>query len=176
MTFAHDNGQTDHSVTQPHPLRAALETEMAAEVAAVEVQLGRIDTKAGLLLGLTGAAATAAPLYVTGAGLPLAAAVFAWLGVAAFVASAASLALAIRPVLNMKSREPHGLVLYARASVTQIIADVARANSLEALAGKLAGLSTAANSKYRKIRTAVDLALVGLGLTVLTAITGFLFR
>ncbi len=66
---------TQKPVTTPE---SALRSAVEAEVAAVEAQLGRIDTKAGLL-GLTGAASTATPLYVTGAHLPIMAAAIAWL-------------------------------------------------------------------------------------------------
>ena len=140
------------------------------EITAVELQLARIDTKAGLLLGLTGAASTAGPVVVTGAHLAAPAAVVAWLAVAAFVTAAAMLALAVRPMLGTRSQTPHGFARYAGAEPQQILAELDAGQAPAALAGRLSDLAATADAKYRRIRVAVDVVLAGIGCAVLAAL------
>ncbi len=147
---------------------------LTAEITAVEAHLGRIDTKAGLLLGLTGAAATAVPVLTAGAHLPTLGIFAAMSAVCTFTAAATLLALAIRPRLVMRSRRPHGFMRWAGGTINEILADVGAGQFPGAQAARLADLSAAAVGKYRQIRIAVDLALAGLGWVVVTALTALI--
>ena len=161
--------ETDESDETVRPSAA-----LAAEITAVEAHLGRIDTKAGLLLGLTGAAATAVPVLTAGAHLPTLGTFAAMSADCTFVAAATLLALAIRPRLVMRSRRPHGFMRWAGATINEILFDVDNAQYPRGQAARLADLSAAAVGKYRQIRIAVDLALAGLGWVAVTALTALI--
>ncbi|WP_139128788.1 Pycsar system effector family protein [Micromonospora nigra] len=146
-----------------------MSTALAQEVAAVEAQLARADGKAALLIGLTGAAAVAAPGVITGAHLSAVAAVPGWLAAAAMVGAAGLLLAGVRPALG----GGHGFVRYARMSPAQLLQDVDALAGPEESARRLADLSRIAVAKYVRIRLAVDLALVGLALGVAATIAGW---
>lgn len=146
------------------------------EITAVEAQLARIDTKAGLLLGLTVAASTAGPVVITNMRPDAAAAAVAWVAVAAFAAAAATLALTVRPMLGTRSRSPHGFSSYAGRSPQEILAGLDAGHTPLALATRLTDLSTMAVTKYRRIRMAVDVVLVGIVSAITAAIVAAVIR
>lgn len=145
--------------------------DLSAEVATVEAQFTRADTKAGLLLALAGGAAAAGPLVLLSTPLALAATIPAWCSTALFATAAAFAALAVRPSLKTRSRRPYGFMLYATLKVEAIHRAVEAANREPALAERLRNTSIAAATKYRRIRYAVDLTLGGLAMGAAAAIT-----
>jgi hypothetical protein len=145
-------------------------TTLAAEITAAESQLARVDQKAGLLLGLTGAAAVGGPAVVTGLKLATAPAVPAWVAVAAFAVAAATVATAVRPQLATRTGRRHGFPRYAGQPAAALLADLDQAASPESQAARLSDLSAVVVAKYRRIRLAVDLILGGIGCGAVAAI------
>lgn len=152
------------------PVATVAAGEVRAEIAAVEAQLGRIDAKAGLLLGLSGAGATAGPVVIPGAHLTVPAAPAAWLAVAALATAAALLALAVRPALTVASGTPSGFLRYASQAPAVVLAELADPDAPDRLAAHLVDLAAIAARKYRRIRLAVDVMLVGIGSAALAAL------
>lgn len=152
------------------PTTATATAVLDVEIADVETQLGRIDVKAGLLLGLTGAAATAGPVVITGAHLPEVAAAAAWTAVVAFTHAAVSLAVAVRPALVTRSRTPYGFMRYAGRPVETILAELGEVRSPQMLARRLADVAAATAAKYRRIRLAVDVLLLGIACALAAAL------
>lgn len=153
-----------------------MKQHLLAEVDVVESQFARADTKAGLLLALTGGAAAAGPLVLLSTPLPLVAAIPAWCGTALFGAAAAFAALAVRPNLKTSSGRRYGFMVYAYLHVDDIPSEVGEAHSERVLAERLRNLSLAALAKYRRIQYAVDLALGGLATGALAAIAAVVIR
>jgi hypothetical protein len=152
-------------------LRAALD----AELSAVEAHLSRIDAKAGLLLGLAGAGATAGLAVLPAAGIPAVAAVAGYAAVALFVAAAGVLAVAVRPTLSAgRGRGAYGFARYATLTgpdvLADVLAEVGAGRTCHGLADRLVALSRLAASKYRRIRVAVDLMLTGLAVAVVASV------
>lgn len=142
----------------------AEQTLVAAELAAVDAQLGRVDTKASVLLGVAGAATTVAiSALPTVAGAALATAVGA---VLAFAAATTALIVAVRPTLKASTR--YGFVAYSqRGALPQALA---AAVDPDQCIERLIGMFKLVLGKYRRIRVAVDLLVAGLCLSVLTGI------
>lgn len=143
--------------------------DIRAEITAVEAQLGRIDAKAGLLLGLSGAGATAGPVVIPAAHLTMPAAPVAWFAVAALAVAAALLALAVRPNLTTASGTPSGFLRYVGQSPAVVLAELADPTT-DRLAGHLVDLAEITCTKYRRIRLAVDAMLTGIGAAALAAL------
>jgi hypothetical protein len=134
---------------------------LAHEVEAVEAHHGRADLKAGLLLGLNGAAAGALVVASTGgAHLRTAVAIPVGLSVAAFAVAAGLLTMAVRPAV--RAARPYGFALYATLALEAIPGAVRAEQSPEALQRRLQVVSRAVASKYRRIRLACDASLIGL--------------
>lgn len=132
-------------------------------VGAAKSELVRVESKASALAGLTGAA-LAVLLASTGQRAGLA----GWLGwgsVAAFAASVVLLLLALRPSIGgglgvMRSAQITGEQIQSEAA-----AEVRDEHQRVAVrAAEAALLASLAARKYRAIRWAVDLALVGVAL------------
>lgn len=144
--------------------------DVRAEITAMEAQLGRIDAKAGLLLGLSGAGATAGPVVIPGAGLTMLAAPVAWFAVAALAAAAVLLALAVRPNLTVASGTPSGFLRYAGQKPAVVLAELADPAAPSRLAAHLVDLAEITHRKYRRIRLAVDAMVTGIGAAALAAL------
>ncbi|GAA5033797.1 Pycsar system effector family protein [Actinopolymorpha pittospori] len=139
--------------------RAAL---VLSRVAEARAELARVETKAGVLAGLSGAAVTV--MLATAAARPwLRPAIVGWVSVAAFTGSTVVLLVALRPAL----RRGVGLLRTASLAPDVVLEESAeRAGRADmemretaALAVLLSGLAV---RKYRLVRAAVDLALLGL--------------
>jgi hypothetical protein len=136
--------------------------ELGTELAAVDAQMARVDTKASVLLGLAGAATTVALGALTG--LAGAAFVLALLAVAAFAAATVLLVFAVRPALS--SRAPYGFVAYATRDRAGLVAALTGSAEPDRRLDRLAAASRSVLRKYRRVRVAVDLLMVGLVLAV----------
>ncbi|GAB7036022.1 Pycsar system effector family protein [Streptomyces sp. NPDC021749] len=153
---------------QPTPLSLAVRADanLTAQVTTLESQLGRCDSKASLLLALTGALlaglATSAPSLQP----PTVATLIGVPGIAAVLAATFLLLLAVRPCTRGDDRAswPH----WARLPADQIRIQLAE----DRRAQQIGVLSQLAATKYRRIRIAVDCIISGLGLLTLAAITG----
>lgn len=131
-------------------------------------ELTRVDSKASMLMAITGAAATLGVTALTRADLPAAAMA---VGVATvFLAGVATalLAVAVRPCLA----GGHALMHYAVSTPHQLLAeaDDPTRTTAEQEARYLVWLARLALRKYRRIRLAVDLLLTALAGTAATAV------
>ncbi|WP_067502222.1 Pycsar system effector family protein [Actinoplanes sp. TFC3] len=155
-------------------------SELGAAIAHVRTELSRADAKAGTLLALAGTALTVLLALLARTSLPGLAVTAGWLTAAVVATAVAHLALAIRPSLT----GDHGLVRYARrgaAAVREELDAVDRGHWDAVCRQKdrdhetLIALSRSAVTKYRRIRTAVDLMLAGLaGITLTAALAALL--
>lgn len=130
--------------------------------------LARADTKASLLLGLSGAAAAAGSGLIAAHHLYVVAAGFAWASVACFAAATALLIVAVRPVLTGPD---WGLVRHGAMTAEDLAAGL---DDPAAAAAELLGTTTLALAKYRRIRWATDLMLAALALAAVAAIVAAL--
>ncbi|MFI0724249.1 Pycsar system effector family protein [Streptomyces sp. NPDC021224] len=127
-------------------------------LATLRGELARADTKASVLLGLTGAALVA---IGSGGGIPATAMGVAATGVAAFLAATVLLLLAVRPHLGgagwptwptLSPDELHAAVLHGQyLAEVQVLASIAVA-------------------KFRRLRQAVHLVLAGAALLALAVL------
>jgi hypothetical protein len=155
---------------RPPPWRTGLE----AELATAETHLARADTKAEVLLTLTGAGATAGLAVLPAAHLPLSATVAGYVAVALLVAAAGILAVAVRPELSAgPGRRVYGVAYYATLTAQtadDVLNEVDAGRRSTALADRLVALSALAVGKYRRIRLAVDVMLAGLVVAVVASV------
>lgn len=136
-------------------------SRLDVETATVRAELGRVDTKAGLLLTLASAALSGG-LAVLGTGkLSGPAAVAGWVTVGLVAVGVLLLGGAVWPRLG----GGHGLMLWAAATDADDLVRV-MANSRQSRAHGLLSLSQAARGKFRQIQ----LAMAVLGLALLAAI------
>ncbi|MFJ8311065.1 MULTISPECIES: Pycsar system effector family protein [unclassified Streptomyces] len=138
----------------------ANQARIAATLTTLQADLARSDTKASLLLALTGGAlvalaSTASSLHPTAP-----AAVFTSLATAAMLAATVILLLPVRPHLGGS-----GWTSWSRLDTDQLHDRLASGYQEE----HLSFIATLAMRKFRLIRAAVDCMLAGLGLLALTA-------
>ena len=154
-------------------------SELGAAIAHARTELSRADAKAGTLLALAGTALTVLLALLARTSLPGLATTAGWLTAAVVATAVAHLALAIRPNLT----GDHGVVRYARRDWATVSNEftrldavwIARAAHESREAEALVALSRSAVTKYRRIRTAVDLLLAGLaGITLTAALAALL--
>lgn len=130
----------------------------------------RADSKAGHLLGLFGVLTAGVAAVASRADLPPGAVVVLWVSVAPLAGSLVQLLLALRPCY---AEAP--FTRYAVWPLTRIAAEFVSTDPVSYRADRLQRQSHATVRKYRAIRTAVHLVLLGgVGLvlaTVLAAIT-----
>ncbi|SCL14055.1 Pycsar system effector family protein [Micromonospora inyonensis] len=139
-----------------------------ARQAEVRAELVRVDSKASMLMAVAGAALTVGVAVLARTDLPRMALASGMVTVALVGAAVALLAYAVRPSLGGS----HGLVRYANALPGDLMTE-ATAPPLIASAEQaryLVWLSAATLTKYRRVRTAVDLLLAGLVGTAATAL------
>jgi len=146
------------------PTIAALNNELTA----IDTQLSRVDAKAGLLLGISGAAITVTlsvlPSLSRLAILP------GVLTVCAFVGCAVLFILAVRPTLNLRSSR-YGFVTNATAtSPAAVTQAVTEATTADARAVRLIAISGLVLRKYRRIRIGINFMFIGLALAVITVV------
>lgn len=136
----------------------------------VQAQMGRVDTKAAMLLAGAIAALSAGIAVIAKAHLSTAATIGAISTLILLGAAVALLFTAVRPAL----RGNHGFVRFAQTNPADLLVDLALTDSGRDLyqANRLHSLSVSVLRKYRVVRAAVDLlraALVNAALTALLA-------
>jgi len=131
--------------------------------AEVRAEIARVDTKAGLLLALEGAAA--AGLWTAATVRPLPAPAVALLAVsgAFVVAAVVVLLLAVRPRLDSPGGVRHGFPLWATLTPVELGEHLAEQD----LAADIAGLARLATAKFGRLQHAVDLTLTAIAPAVL---------
>lgn len=149
------------TTTAPDPQQPAAQDRIAATVASLQTDLARTDTKASLLLALSGAALVALASNAPDLHPTVPAAVVASLAAAALLASTLILLLAIRPHLG-----GNGWTTWSRLSTDQLRELLTSGYQVE----HLRFMSTLARRKFRLIRIAVDCMLAGLGLLAVMAV------
>ncbi|WP_431887022.1 Pycsar system effector family protein [Micromonospora wenchangensis] len=141
----------------------------ADALAEVLAEAVRVDAKASTLLTLAGTALTVGLAVLARADLPDAALFTGCVTVALIGAAVALLAGAVRPALDGN----FGFVRYAATTPIDLVADATGSDeesSTGQRAQQLVWLSRAVLTKYRRVRTAVDLLLTGLAGTAVTAL------
>lgn len=130
-------------------------------------ELTRVDSKASMLMAITGAAATLGVTTLARADLPAEATAVGVASVCVAGVATALLAVAVRPCLA----GGHALMHYAVSTPHQLLAEAAdpALTTAEQEARYLVWLSRLALRKYRRIRLAVDLLLTALAGTAATA-------
>ncbi|MFE7415047.1 Pycsar system effector family protein [Streptomyces laurentii] len=148
------------TTTAPPPAHAEEVPGVAAALDMLRSELGRADTKASLMLALTGGA-----LLGAGAAAPqlhpsAAAAIVGSLGIVTLFASTVLMLLAVRPVLA-GTGWPQWHML-SDADLTARLAAGTRADEVRTL-------QAAARKKFLRVRYGIDAALAGLGLLAVAA-------
>jgi hypothetical protein len=145
-------------------------SSLEPEIAALEAQLSRVDTKAALLFGFTGAAIIGGSALVNALDLNPLGNIVALLSVLPLVISAVFLILAVRPVIDESVGASSGFPHYARLAPEQLAQAIDQCRDPEVRIRYLADLSRLAVKKYDRIRRAVDLILTGIGLSAVSCI------
>ncbi|MDT0477838.1 DUF5706 domain-containing protein [Streptomyces sp. DSM 41014] len=147
------------TTTEPQPVRAG--TQGADDAAAMlRSELGRADSKASLLLALTGAGLAGIVSAAPQLHLSAAAAAAGVVGVAALVASTVLLLLTVRPRLG-----GNGWPSWHQLTDAELQQRLAHGHDTT----EVQVLAAAARVKFRRIRHAVDCTLTGVGFLVLAA-------
>jgi hypothetical protein len=140
---------------------------IAAEVATTRAELARMDAKTNTLLAVCGILLGAAVAVLGKAGLPGPAATAGWAAAAAVAVALVLLLLAVRP--NLAGN--FGFVRWATAANGQAVLDaIAATFDDHARADELHRLALLLHGKYRTIRHAATLLILGLGLGAVTAV------
>uniref|UniRef100_UPI003B225ECE Pycsar system effector family protein n=1 Tax=Micromonospora carbonacea TaxID=47853 RepID=UPI003B225ECE len=135
-----------------------LPSRLDVETATVRAELGRVDTKAGLLLTLASAALSGG-LAVLGTGkLTGPAAVAGWVTVGLVAVGVLLLGASVWPRLG----GGHGLMLWAAAADADDLVRVMTGSVRQQRAHGLLSLSQAARGKYRQVQA--GMAVLGLAL------------
>jgi len=146
------------TTTEPRPAQ----TQGANDaVAMLRTELGRADSKAGLLLALTGAGLAGVGSAAPQLDLPGSAMAVGALGLCSFVASTVLLLLAVRPTLNGA-----GWPGWGQLTDAELRAQLAHGHH----SAEVQVLAAAARLKFRRIQYAVDCALVGVAALTLAAV------
>ncbi|MFJ2008464.1 Pycsar system effector family protein [Streptomyces chartreusis] len=147
------------TTTEPQPVRPG--TQGANDAAAMlRTELGRADSKASLLLALTGAGLAGIVSAAPQLDLPVAAAAAGAAGICALVTSTVLLLLTVRPRLGGNGWPSwHQLT---DAELQERLAHGHGTNEVQVLAA-------AARLKFHRIQRAVDCTLTGVGFLVLAA-------
>lgn len=152
---------------QPTPTHASTEearlhtaaVDLDRAHAEVKAEIARVDTKAGLLLALEGAAAAGLWTAATARPLPALATALACVSGALIVAAVIVLLLAVRPRLGGR----HGFPLWATLTPAELSGHLAEQD----LAEDIAGLARLATDKFERLQHAVDLTLAAIAPAVL---------
>ena len=148
------------TTTEPQPVRTG--TQGADDAAAMlRTELGRADSKASLLLALTGAALAGIGSAAPQLDLPAPAVVAGAVGITALLASTVLLLLTVRPSLA-------GTGWPSWHQLTDAELQVRLAGGHDTTEVQV--LQAAARRKFRRIRHAVDCALVGVGFLAVAAV------
>lgn len=141
---------------------------LAAAITEVRAEITRSDTKAGSLTAVATLLLSAGTAALVAVPLPLPARVVGWAGAAVLAASVAALVLALRPRLD----RARGSWLLLATSTPANIAVRYEQLSVVALdqAAQLRALAGMGRAKYRWLRAASDLLLVGLAAAVAAAV------
>lgn len=148
------------TTTEPQPV-ALSQAHVDTAVATLRTELGRIDSKASLLLALTGAALAGLLSAAGNADLPAAAVVVGSVGAVAMLTATVLLLLAVRPSLAGT-----GWPCWPGMPDEQLRAELAAGQRVD----EAKVLATAAARKFRRIRAAIDCVLVGLGFLAFAAV------
>ncbi|MFC7309329.1 Pycsar system effector family protein [Streptomyces monticola] len=153
------------TATTPDPQSERDQARIAATVASLQGDLARTETKASLLLALTGAALVVLVTTATAAdvALPVAAAVAGWLGAFALLAATVVLLLAIRPHLGGS-----GWTSWPRLADDELRQRLSTGYQVE----HLRFMAALAARKFQLIRVAVDCVIAGIALLTLASVLG----
>lgn len=148
------------TTTEPQPVRRA--TQGAADAAAMlRGEMGRADSKASLLLALTGAALAGVGSAASQLDLPTAAVAAGVVGIAALVTATVLLLIAVRPSLAGA-----GWPSWHELETEQLQARLEAGQSTD----EVQVLQAAARRKFRRVQAAVDAIQAGVGFLVAAAV------
>lgn len=150
------------TTTTPGPRTAPLPTpaDLNGAITRLHNELGRSDSKASLLLALTGGGLAALVSIASGADLPRAALAVGTAGAVALLAATLVLLRAVRPNLTGP-----GWPRWTELTDDALRSRVAAGHSLD----EVRTLATITHTKFRRIRIAVDLAYTALVLVAIAA-------
>lgn len=148
------------TTTEPQPVHASAQGADAA-AALLRSELGRADSKASLLLALTGAGLAGIGSAAPQLDLPVPAMVAGVAGIAALVASTVLLLLTVRPSLG-----GNGWPSWHRLDDAELRDRLAQGHDTT----EVQVLQGAARRKFRRIRLAVDCSLAGVGFLALASV------
>jgi hypothetical protein len=150
-------------VTATAPDRSTVADQAAVDtaIATLRGELGRCDSKASLLLALTGASLAGVVSAAASAHLPVASVAVGAVGAAGLLAATVILLLAVRPSLSGA-----GWPTWPRLPVEQLREHLAAGQQVD----EVKVLAANAARKFRRIRYAVDCILAGLGFLALAAV------
>lgn len=147
-------------MTTTEPVRHA--TQGAADAAAMlRAELARADSKASLLLALTGAALAGTGSAAPQLALPAAAVATGAAGITALAVATVLLLLTVRPSLDGT-----GWPMWHRLARAELQARFDAGTGTD----EVEVLQAAARRKFRRLRTAVDSVLVGVGSLAVAAV------
>jgi hypothetical protein len=126
--------------------------------------LGRCDSKASVLLGLTGAGLAVIISSAPALALPNPAIVIGAFGAATWVAAIVALLLTVRP--HLRNNDRASWPYWSRLTPEDIRKQMAE----DRRADRIKVLSVMARTKFTCLRFAVDLVLAGIGLLIAAAI------
>jgi hypothetical protein len=141
---------------------------LTAEIADVQAQIGRADTKASMLLAGSLTSVSVGVAVIAKTALPVSVSVGAYLTVALVTVSVTLLLTAIRPALAGN----HGFMRWANTPDPTALMNNRAATDREIAvyeAQRLIGLSRMARRKYRLIRLATDLLRASLLVAAITS-------
>ncbi|MFJ2561350.1 MULTISPECIES: Pycsar system effector family protein [unclassified Streptomyces] len=147
------------TTTEPLPV-AVPQAHVDTAVATLRAELGRSDSKASLLLALTGATLAGLVSAAGNTHLPTASLVTGSFGAVAMLTATVLLLLSVRPTLSGT-----GWPRWPAMPDEQLRAQLAAGQQID----EAKVLAAAAARKFRRIRAAIDCALVGLGFLALAA-------
>jgi hypothetical protein len=148
------------TTTEPQPV-AVPQAHVDTAVATLRAELGRSDSKASLLLALTGASLAGLVSAAGNTHLPTTAVVVGSFGAVALLTATVILLLAVRPTLSGT-----GWPRWPGMPDEQLHAQLAAGQQID----EAKVLATVAARKFRRIRAAINFVLAGLGFLALAAV------
>jgi hypothetical protein len=146
--------------SEPETVDDGTRKVMSDSITNIVIELGRADSKAGILLGWVGAAVAILTTTASGRHLSVASATIVWSADAALATGVMFLLAVIRPYL----KPGVSWVRYSTLDSAAILEDFRRISSEQTSdtwnTERVAELSRLAMRKYRRIRWAVDLLFV----------------
>jgi hypothetical protein len=158
------------ATTDKDAVRDHTQSVLTAGLVTVRAEMLRVDSKANTLLGIAGVLLAIAITVMGGGKVSGLAAVAGWVSVVLIGAAVLPLAAAIRPKLDRQ----FGFVHWARQEnaeqLLECMSRIAASDPLREQARELRWLSVALVRKFRNIRLAVNLMVVGLAVAAIAAV------